>query len=160
MSTRIIQASVRFLSPLMAGYSLYVLLKGHNEPGGGFIGGLLLGLALVYADLGTQPGQQPASSRLPLPLTSVIGIGAALCLFSTVLAVLLGQPALTGSWWFSVPLPVLGDLKVGSVLVFDFGVYFLVAGVVMKIINSISDEQPAAEQAQTNETLNKEVSHA
>lgn len=139
MTTPIVQASVRVISPLIAFYSLYVLLKGHNEPGGGFIGGLLLGLAVIYADLGGVKQR----SRLPLELPTLIGIGACLCLFSTVAAILLGQPALTASWWFGIPLPILGEIKVGSVLIFDFGVYFLVAAVVIKIVNNISWTQDA-----------------
>lgn len=105
--------------------SLWVLLRGHNEPGGGFIGGLLAVSASVLWAIAH--GSEAATRRLPygsaLRLT-VIGIGVGV--LSGVPALLLGLPYLTHLWGY-IPLGFT-ELKVSTVMIFDLGVYLAVWG--------------------------------
>jgi len=105
--------------------SLWVLLRGHNEPGGGFIGGLVaVSASVLWA---VAHGSAAASRRLPLrdpvPLAALgVLLGAA----SGVPALTAGQPFLT-HWWFSLPLGFT-ELKLSTVMLFDLGVYLAVWG--------------------------------
>lgn len=105
--------------------SLWVLLRGHNEPGGGFIGGLLaVSASVLWA---VAHGRAAAISRLPYgtPLNlTIVGIGFGL--FSGVPALLLGLPYLTHLWGY-IPLGFT-ELKVSTVIIFDLGVYLAVWG--------------------------------
>jgi multicomponent Na+:H+ antiporter subunit B len=103
--------------------SLWVLFRGHNEPGGGFIGGLVaVSASILWA---IAHGSASAARRLPLGdpvLLAAVGVG--LGVLSGVVALLQGQPFLT-HWWGTVPVI---DFKVSTVLVFDIGVYLCVWG--------------------------------
>ncbi len=105
--------------------SLWVLLRGHNEPGGGFIGGLLAVTASVL--WAVAHGRVAATARLPygsaMRLT-VIGIGIGV--LSGIPALLLGLPYLTHLWGY-IPLGFT-ELKVSTVIIFDLGVYLAVWG--------------------------------
>lgn len=139
MKSKILRASTKVVSPLLMAYSAIVFLKGHNQPGGGFIGGLLLALGVVYLSL----GRGKEKLKLPFSLETIIGVGALTMLTTVFISLIRGEPIMKATWWFSVPLPFLGDYKIGSIFVFDLGVYILVAGVVLKIILSISEEEDA-----------------
>jgi multicomponent Na+:H+ antiporter subunit B len=106
--------------------SLWILLRGHNAPGGGFIGGLLAvaasaAYALVF-------GSHRALRRLPLGPVRLAGCGALLALLSGLPAVLQGQPFLTHLW---TNLSFAGvELPLSTVLLFDLGVYLCVWGAI------------------------------
>jgi multicomponent Na+:H+ antiporter subunit B len=105
--------------------SVVVLLRGHNEPGGGFIGGLIaVSATIVWA---VAHGSAAAERRLPLrsaPALAAAGVG--LALLSGVPAWTAGQAFLT-HWWGTLPLGFT-EIKVSTVLVFDLGVYLCVWG--------------------------------
>lgn len=105
--------------------SLWVLLRGHNEPGGGFIGGLVAVSASVLWAVAR--GSDAAARRLPLgsPMR-LAAVGVGIGVLSGVPAFWMGQSFLT-HWWGSVPLG-LTDVKVSTVLLFDLGVYLCVWG--------------------------------
>jgi multicomponent Na+:H+ antiporter subunit B len=112
------------LYPVILIASLWVMLRGHNAPGGGFIGGLMAvaasaAYALVY-------GSAPARRKLPLSPVSLTTCGVLLALVSSLPAVLQGLPFLTHLWWDWS----LGGatLPLSTVIVFDFGVYLSVWG--------------------------------
>jgi len=134
--------------------SLWVLLRGHNEPGGGFIGGLLaVSASVLWA---VAHGRVAAVARLPygsaLRLTTIgIGIG----LFSGLPALLLGLPYLTHLWG-TIPLGFT-ELKVSTVIIFDLGVYLAVwgglAGYAIELLgmdepDAHDDKEPDAAQEQ------------
>lgn len=113
------------LYPLILAASVWVLLRGHNEPGGGFIGGLIaVSASILWA---VAHGSGAAQRRLPLrdPLR-LAGVGVLLAASSGVPALLLGDAYLTHLWG-TLPLGFT-DLKVSTVLVFDLGVYLCVWG--------------------------------
>jgi len=135
MTSVILSTAIRLLLPLLLLFSVFMLLRGHNEPGGGFVGGLVAAAAITLYALAE--GAEEARRLLKLDPRSLIASGLALSLSSGILPLLSGQPFLT-ALWLPWPLPVLG--YVGTPLLFDLGVYLLVAGMALLIILSLMEE--------------------
>jgi multicomponent Na+:H+ antiporter subunit B len=110
---------------LILAASIWVLLRGHNEPGGGFIGGLIaVSASILWA---VAHGSDAAQRRLPLGDPMILGtVGVLLAAVSGLPALLLGDAYLT-HLWTTLPLGIT-DLKVSTVLIFDLGVYLCVWG--------------------------------
>lgn len=115
---------IRLLYPGILVASVWILLRGHNEPGGGFVGGMLA-LAATAA-LAVASGADHAIARLPLAPTRLASVGVLLALSSGLLAIVTGRPYLTHLWTV-LPLGVTA-LDVSTVLMFDLGVYLTVWG--------------------------------
>jgi multicomponent Na+:H+ antiporter subunit B len=135
MTSVILSTAIRLLLPLLLLFSVFILLRGHNEPGGGFIGGLVAAAAIALYALAE--GVEQARRLLKLNPRTLITSGMTLALTSGILPLLLGQPLLTGLWLPS-SVPVLGHL--GTPLLFDMGVYLLVAGMALLIVLSLMEE--------------------
>jgi multicomponent Na+:H+ antiporter subunit B len=126
----------RILFPWLVVISLIVLYRGHNLPGGGFIGGLLGAAAFILVGLGD--GMDAARRRLRLDPVTVLGIGLGL-------AVLSGLPGLfsekhsyfVDQWLPDFTLPLLGEMHIGTPLLFDLGVYIVVVGFVLHTVFSL-----------------------
>jgi multicomponent Na+:H+ antiporter subunit B len=129
----ILETASRLLLPLLLLFSVFVLLRGHNEPGGGFIGGLLAAGALSLYLM----AHGPAAARRVLRVDprTVVGLGLIASAVSGCLALLAGRPFLTGLW---LPRPVPGIGKAGTVLLFDLGVYLVVAGTTFLIVLTLA----------------------
>lgn len=127
--------ATRYLMPLLLLFSVFLLLRGHNEVGGGFIGGLVASSALMLYAI----AESPAALRALLPVAPrpLAGAGLLLALSSGLVAVIFGKPFMTGLW-IKTPLPVLG--KLGTPLLFDVGVYFLVIGIVLWILLTLAED--------------------
>lgn len=110
-------------------YSLYILLRGHNAPGGGFIGGLIAGVGVLFYAIAR--GRESASQLLPIEPTTFCAIGVLLALTSGLPGLLSGQGYLTHQWWF--PTLVGVELPLSTALLFDIGVYLTVIGTVCAI---------------------------
>lgn len=117
---------MRLLYPLLLIASLWVLLRGHNAPGGGFIGGLMAVAASAAYALVFSAAR--ALRRLPLVPVRLAGLGALLALLSGLPAALLGKPFLT-HLWVTLPLGFF-DLPLSTVILFDLGVYLSVWGAI------------------------------
>ncbi|MFN3963884.1 MAG: MnhB domain-containing protein [Silanimonas lenta] len=118
-SVLLVQAT-RLLHPVILLASVWLLLRGHNNPGGGFIGGMVAVTATSLVAI--TRGGETALRGLPLPPLRFACLGVLLSLLSGVPALLLGEPYMTHLW---------GDLlgvKLSTVLLFDIGVYFAVWG--------------------------------
>jgi len=109
---------------LILAAAVWILLRGHNAPGGGFIGGLTA-LAATAAQA-IVFGTPSAERRMPLGPMPLTVLGVALALISGLPAILFGQPYLTHLWW-TLPLGLI-DLPLSTVLLFDVGVFFAVWG--------------------------------
>ncbi len=121
----ILEVVARPLYAVILAASVFVLLRGHNEPGGGFIGGLLAVTATVLWALAHGP--DAATQRLPLRSpVRLAALGVLTGLVSGLPAWALGQPYLTHQWG-ALPLGFT-DVPVSTVLVFDLGVYLAVWG--------------------------------
>ncbi len=133
----ILPTATSYLMPVLVLFSLFLLLRGHNEPGGGFAGGLVAAAAFVL--LSVASGVTVARRALPVDPRTLIGVGLLLMIASGAIAPLLfGEPYLTSHWW---TFPVGDyDVAVGTPLLFDIGVYLGVAGTVLLIVFSLEEE--------------------
>ena len=128
----ILRAFSRLLVALLAVVSVFLLLRGHNEPGGGFIGGLLMASALAVHALAHGPAS--AREKLGLDPRTLSGAGLVLALGSGLIALALGRPLMTGLW---LPLAIPGIGKLGTVTLFDVGVFLVVVGTSLQILLTV-----------------------
>ncbi|WP_127145611.1 Na+/H+ antiporter subunit B [Pelagibacterium montanilacus] len=136
MNTVIFRTVAPGLAALMIMYSIFVLLRGHNEPGGGFIGGLIgaSGLAIY----GIACGVTEARRALHVHPISLAGFGVFLAALSGLASLLVGMPAFTGLWWI---FEVDGtEVPLSTPLIFDIGVYAVVVGSVSAIAFALEDD--------------------
>lgn len=187
MKTIIFATAIRILTPLFLLFSVYILFRGHNHPGGGFIGGLIGAITFVFHVLahGSQrtakqyfslgiysyermPGKNRGQYLMHLLNTNlfkrdrkrrknvegnesevwryylirlrpsfVMATGLVLAVGSGMVGLFRGDPFMTG-YWLDAKIPLIGSL--GTPLLFDFGVYQLVLGMVLKIIFTMSKD--------------------
>lgn len=131
----LLSVSVRYLMPLMLVFSVFLLIRGHNEVGGGFAGGLVATSAIMLYAIAFSPAA--LRELLPIEPRLLVSIGLLSALLSGTIPMLAGKPFMTGIWLKS-PLPVIG--KVGTPLLFDTGVYLVVIGVVLWILLTLAEE--------------------
>ena len=132
MDTLILKAATRLLVALLLIVSVYLLLRGHNLPGGGFVGGLAAAVAMILYALGH--GWQEAKRVVRYDPRAIAVAGVAIAVLAGLLAALAGLPFLTGLWHFP------GGLPLGTPLIFDIGVYLAVFGGVMTLVFAIERE--------------------
>ncbi|MBK8185249.1 MAG: monovalent cation/H+ antiporter subunit A [Candidatus Competibacteraceae bacterium] len=130
-------ALVRLLLPLAMLVSLFFLLRGHNAPGGGFVGGLVLATAIILQYL--VGGTLWVESRLRLHPIYWMAFGLLAAALAGVGAWLAGRPFLSALAWHG-EIPLLGELHLSSVLLFDLGVYMLVVGATVLILVAIAHQ--------------------
>lgn len=118
-------------------FGVELFLSGHNNPGGGFIGGLVLSSALVLLFLVYDI--ETVQKGIPVDFKKVAAIGVLLAVGTGIGAVLFGQPFLKQSF-STFHLPVFGDTELTTVLFFELGVALTVVGTVVTIILSISED--------------------
>lgn len=124
----------RWLFPVVLLVSVYVTFRGHNAPGGGFIGGLIAGAAFIIRYL----ADTPLTDRWHRPLhpTTYIGAGLVIAVVTALVPLAYGDELLKSAIW-KWDLPVIGEVKLVSSSFFDIGVYLLVVGVVLLSLISL-----------------------
>jgi multicomponent Na+:H+ antiporter subunit B len=132
----ILREGARLLFPLLVVVSVFLLVRGHNEPGGGFVGGLVA--AMAYALVLVTEGRLAARRLLRADPRTLVAAGLLVALASGLPPLLRGDPFMAGMW-LKLPLPVLG--KLGSPVVFDCGVYLVVLGVVLAMLLALAEEE-------------------
>jgi multicomponent Na+:H+ antiporter subunit B len=132
----VLRTGTRLLQVLLLLFSVFVLLRGHNEPGGGFVGGLLAAGAFSLYMLAYDVERARKLLRVN-PLT-LIAAGLLTAVASGTAGLFTGGSFLQGRW---LPYPVPGIGKVGSVLVFDIGVYLVVLGAALLIVFTMAEEK-------------------
>lgn len=137
MFSLILRTTTKFLLPLLLLFSVFLLLRGHNEPGGGFVAGLVAAAAFALYALATNV--ESAQRTLQLDPHTYIGFGLLLALSTGVASLLVGEPMLTGEWG-ELAIPFFGKVEIGSALFFDSGVYLVVLGVTLMIIFTLAEE--------------------
>jgi multicomponent Na+:H+ antiporter subunit B len=133
----ILPTAARLLLPLLLLFSVFLLLRGHNLPGGGFAAGLVAAAAFaLYAIATDVPTARRALGVAPRTL---LGVGLLVALTTGLLPVLGGRPFLTGLWGY-LSLPGIGQVVVGTPLLFDVGVFLVVIGMTLTIVLSLAEE--------------------
>lgn len=128
MNSVILQLASPYVRSLLVFFSLIALLRGHNYPGGGFIGGLLAALAIVFYSFALDWYQ--VQKKLKVKPETYIALGLAFVL-SSFLPSLFQSEVLMKGVWVSIPMGILGKLELGSPLLFDTGVFMGVIGVTL-----------------------------
>lgn len=139
MNMILFQAAARFLIPLQMFLAAYIFFRGHGAPGGGFIGGLMAAFGSIIYNMAFQERKIPRWI-LPFSPKALIALGWCIAFSSGLGALFLGNPFMTGIWGGSIWLPIFGHIKLGTVVMFDLGVFFLVWGMVAQIGSLLSDE--------------------
>ena len=135
MRTVIFRTVAPYFASLMVLFSIFVLLRGHNEPGGGFIGGLIA--ASAFAIYGIACGVSPVRRAIYFHPMAISRFGLLLGSMAGVLSVFSGVPFMTGLWIYPVVLGV--ELPLSTVLMFDVGVYFVVVGSITSIALALEE---------------------
>ncbi len=134
----------RPLLPLALLVSVYLLLRGHNQPGGGFIAGLVTGVAILLQYLAH--GSDWVEARLAPRYTSLASVGIGVAALTGLVSLAFGAPFLTSTFAY-VTWPIVGKFELASAMVFDIGVYLAVVGVVLNILATIGRQHNVPEQA-------------
>jgi len=136
MPSVILTTATRILMPMLLLFSVFILLRGHNLPGGGFIGGLVASATFILHSYAH--GAKRTLTLLRLSPRTLLGVGLLLALGSGCVSLLTGKPFMTGLW---AELQIHADeiWHLGTPFFFDVGVYLVVIGAVLTIILSLAE---------------------
>ncbi len=137
MRTLIFRTITPYLSSLMMLYSIFVTLRGHNEPGGGFIGGLIAASALAI--YGIACGVSPVRRAIHFHPMAISGFGLLVAAIAGMMSILVGVPFMTGLWWSPVIFGV--EVKLSTPMLFDIGVYLVVLGSITSITLALEERE-------------------
>ncbi|MGO2132697.1 MAG: monovalent cation/H+ antiporter subunit A [Halomonas sp.] len=122
------------LLPLAILVAVFILLRGHNEPGGGFIAGLVTSVALILLYIAR--GVDWTQARLDLQYQSVAIAGVAVAALTGAGSWLFGYPFLTSAFGF-LHIPLIGEIELATAMIFDVGVYLAVVGATLMILANL-----------------------
>jgi len=132
----ILEKIVDLFMKVMLIFSIYLLLRGHNNPGGGFIAGIIASTGFIFYAIIF--GTESLQSIIKIKPQTFIAIGLSFVLIAAILPTFSSTEILTGLW-IKAKIPILGTLHIGTPLLFDIGVYGVVIGVILTIIISIME---------------------
>ncbi|QBF30990.1 Na+/H+ antiporter subunit B [Thalassococcus sp. S3] len=138
MNSIILRAGTRYLVGILLIFSVYMLLRGHNEPGGGFIGGLIGATGFILYTLACGTAEARASLRIEPQVIAMVGLGIAL--LAGLGAAVFAEPLFTGQWLFIGETEDDKGLPLSTVLVFDIGVYLVVFGSILTLVFAMEEE--------------------
>ncbi|MFD3260566.1 Na(+)/H(+) antiporter subunit B [Paenibacillus lentus] len=133
----ILQTVTKIVVFIILTMAVYLFVSGHNSPGGGFIGGLVLASALVLLFLAFDT--ETIMNRIPLDFKMVAAVGAFIAVATGVASLFFDVPFLSQAYSY-FNLPVFGKTGLATVTIFELGVALAVVGVVVTIILSISED--------------------
>ena len=151
----VVDASARLLYPSILVVAVYFLFAGHNQPGGGFVGGLTAAAAISLRYVAG--GLAAVRRSVPVAPWTVLGVGLATSVATAITPLVLGGSVLEHALW-ETDLPVLGTIKTTSALPFDIGVFLVVLGVILMAYEAFgeeaADDTPAGEGTGVTGTAN------
>lgn len=130
----------RPLMPLMALIAIYIFLRGHNLPGGGFIAGLVASVALLMQYLAS--GLNWSNARMKIDFVRLGAVGVIIAVGTGLLAFVMEGTFLTHKMWHPV-IPGIGEIHIGTAALFDLGVFFAVIGALLVMLRRLSEYQRA-----------------
>ncbi|CAH0257799.1 MULTISPECIES: Na+/H+ antiporter subunit B [Agrobacterium] len=137
MNTLILRTVAPVVTSLMVLFSIFVLLRGHNEPGGGFIGGLIAVSALsIY---GIAYGVTAVRRAIVFHPLSIAGAGLLMAMLSGLVSMASGVPFMTGLWVYPSLFGV--EVPLSTVMSFDIGVYLVVVGAITSIALALEERE-------------------
>lgn len=132
-----LQTFMRLIAVVVFTFSIYIFLAGHNDPGGGFVGGLMTASAIVVLYLVFD--LKSISKAVPLNFITLIGLGLLFGAITGIISIIFGYPFLT-QFFDYFTFPIFGEIELTTALVFDLGVYLVVVGAALTIITSIAED--------------------
>jgi multicomponent K+:H+ antiporter subunit A len=129
-----LSVAARTLLPLAVLVSIFLLLRGHNLPGGGFIAGLVLAVAFILQYVAL--GQAVIEARLRPNYHRWIGAGLLVAAVTGAGSIFVDHPFLTSSFW-KPELPIIGTVPIASAMFFDIGVFMVVVGATLLALSEI-----------------------
>ncbi len=137
MGTLILKTATRLLTGLILVFSVYLLFRGHQSPGGGFAGALVAGTAFaLFAISEGAPALRRALRIDPRVLTA---IGLLTALVAGTMAAIKHKPFLTGIWWGMGQGPD-APVFIGTPVIFDIGVYLTVLGTILTLVLALEED--------------------
>ena len=136
MQSLILKTATRLLVGLILTFSVYLLLRGHNAPGGGFAGALVAGTGFALFAIAEGPIVVRRAIRISPQKIAVIGLG--LAIGSGIAATVFGQAFLTGIWWIWQTKQA-SKMAIGTPLFFDVGVFLAVLGTILTLILALEE---------------------
>jgi multicomponent Na+:H+ antiporter subunit B len=139
MNSLILRVAARFMLPVLLLFSIFLLVRGHNHPGGGFSGGLVAAAAFTLYAFAF--GTKATWSALRVDTRRLMGAGLLVALASGTIGLVRGGALLSGRGsWISFYWVDEGTLHLGPAVFFDVGVYLVVVGVALTIILNLAEE--------------------
>lgn len=138
MQSLILTTTTRLLVALLLVFSVYALLRGHNLPGGGFIGGLIGATAFILYAIAASV--EDAARALKVDPANIAMLGVGVAGLSGLIAGLANQPFFTGQWLFLFAEDGGKGIPISSVLFFDIGVYMAVFGGILTLVFALERE--------------------
>lgn len=140
MSTVIFRTIAPILAAIMVVFSVFVLLRGHNEPGGGFIGGLIAASAIAL--YGIAVGVEEVRKAIRIDPLALAGFGVLLASISGLISIAYQVPFLTGLW--TIFTFENTEIAISSPMFFDIGVYFVVMGTLAAVALALEEDEDAS----------------
>jgi multicomponent K+:H+ antiporter subunit A len=139
----VLVVATRVLLPLAIAVGIYIFLRGHNQPGGGFIAGLVVAIAVIMQYMAS--GYAWAAERARFDAHEFLGAGVLVAGLTGLGSFLFGRPFLTSSFgYFHVPL--VGEVELATAILFDIGVFLTVVGTVLLSLSQIARVERRAER--------------
>jgi multicomponent Na+:H+ antiporter subunit B len=136
VNSLILRTATQLLITILLLLSVFLMLRGHDFPGGGFIGGLVAAAAVALYAIAF--GHPDARAILRVEPRALIGAGLVAAVAAGLLSLPFGAPFLTGQWWI-VELGAGAQLKLSTPLLFDVGVYLVVVGTVLMMVFALEE---------------------
>lgn len=134
----ILQFTAKIVFFIIFFYAVHIFFAGHYTPGGGFVGGLVTSSAIVLLVIAFD--LKTVNSILPINYLYLVAVGLLLALGTAAFSMFVGEPFFTHFFDYFT-LPILGKTSLHTAALFDLGVYLVVVGVTMTIIQTIGDDE-------------------
>lgn len=137
MQSLILRTATRLLVSLILVFSVYLLFRGHNSPGGGFSGALVAATGFALYIMAEGAGSLRKAIRIDPRRLIVYGMG--ITLVAGLMGLISDKPFLTGLWWSLGEDSDISGLAIGTPLLFDIGVYAIVLGTILTLILALEE---------------------
>ncbi|MFD0773279.1 MnhB domain-containing protein [Streptomonospora algeriensis] len=139
----LLEVAARLLIPAILVFSVYLLVSGHDRPGGGFAGGLVASMAYVLRYIAG--GRHELAAGIPMRPNAMLALGLLLACGTAAAPLLVGHPVLEVYSYTAHHLPVFGKVKFASYLLFESGVFLIVVGLVLSVVAALGARMEAEE---------------
>ncbi len=140
----LLEVVARLLIPTILVFSVFLLVSGHDKPGGGFAGGLVASMAYVLRYVAG--GRSELAAGVPMRPDALLAVGLLVACGTAVVPLLFGGTVLEAAS-VTVALPIFGEVKFASILMFETGVFLIVVGLVLSVVSALGARMEAEEAA-------------